>query len=635
MRSMTIFMVVLAASLAAQIPGSAKFPSPVTDSDLLCASNNFSQSLLVAINSTAAVIQVPSAVGLCVPSHITIGSASNGTFEIVRVVGKSGGVLSVIRGQEGTAAIAHQVGERVENRATAEHHNALAREVKAIAQYVLGLGVGGVGGGGIVWRGPWSSGTTYAANDAVSVTSGGITTSYVAIASHTNSTPPSPFWNPLASGSAGPSGAAGSKLYIQAGAPSAGTGIVGDWSIDQNAGALYEKTGTSTWTARGGLVSASTTGNAATASALAATPTLCAPGTAARGIDASGNSVGCLAAGGGGGVGTSSNGEFLANSSGFVAGVPGTGSGNVVRATSPTLVTPALGTPSSVVLSNATGLPVGTGISGLASGIATFLGTPSSANLAAALTDEVGTGAVVFESRLVANGTANQIGAMRTDGSEPVFKSMVCSATGITCSWSHSDSAITLNLSGAGGGSTTATWEREFTTRNATSGAGTPLGEFELSDGVSTVFVSNSGVIPWLGTTFEKNTGTPSVVLTSRLPTGYTAGSLKIALTTRTHPRGPSGETNGATGNVVVQAQAVCLAAADNANTDGAQTAANGTVVIPGDHRVVFTEITLPDSGCAAGEALQVRVERLRTNGGDTFPNTWILTSAKLVATTN
>jgi len=66
------------------------------------------------------------------------------------------------------------------------------------------------------------------------------------------------------------------------------------------------------------------------------------------------------------------------------------------NSTSPTLVTPILGTPVSVTLTNATGLPISTGISGLGSGVATFLATPSSANLAAALTDETGTGANVF-----------------------------------------------------------------------------------------------------------------------------------------------------------------------------------------------------------------------------------------------
>ena len=73
-----------------------------------------------------------------------------------------------------------------------------------------------------------------------------------------------------------------------------------------------------------------------------------------------------------------------------------TGSGALVFATSPTLVTPALGTPSSGTLTSCTGLPISTGVSGLATGVATFLGTPSSANLAAALTDKTGTGVNVF-----------------------------------------------------------------------------------------------------------------------------------------------------------------------------------------------------------------------------------------------
>ena len=51
-----------------------------------------------------------------------------------------------------------------------------------------------------------------------------------------------------------------------------------------------------------------------------------------------------------------------------------TGTGTVVAlATSPSFTTPALGTPSSATLTNATGLPISTGVSGLGTGVATAL----------------------------------------------------------------------------------------------------------------------------------------------------------------------------------------------------------------------------------------------------------------------
>ena len=47
-------------------------------------------------------------------------------------------------------------------------------------------------------------------------------------------------------------------------------------------------------------------------------------------------------------------------------------------------------------LADATGLPISTGVSGLGTGVASFLATPSSANLRTAVTDETGSGALVF-----------------------------------------------------------------------------------------------------------------------------------------------------------------------------------------------------------------------------------------------
>lgn len=90
--------------------------------------------------------------------------------------------------------------------------------------------------------------------------------------------------------------------------------------------------------------------------------------------------------------------QFAATTSAQLAGVISdeTGTGALVFATSPTLVTPAIGTPSSGTLTNCTGLPVATGISGFGTGVATFLANPTSANLDAAVPDHTGTGALVF-----------------------------------------------------------------------------------------------------------------------------------------------------------------------------------------------------------------------------------------------
>ena len=59
------------------------------------------------------------------------------------------------------------------------------------------------------------------------------------------------------------------------------------------------------------------------------------------------------------------NTRVLYNNSGVVGDYSISGTGNVAMTTSPTFTTPALGTPSAAVLTNATGLPINTGLTGL------------------------------------------------------------------------------------------------------------------------------------------------------------------------------------------------------------------------------------------------------------------------------
>lgn len=152
---------------------------------------------------------------------------------------------------------------------------------------------------------------------------------------------------------------------------------------------------------------------------------------------------------------------------------------------SPSFTTPNLGTPSGGTLTNVTGLPISTGVSGLGSGVATFLATPSSANLRTAVTDETGTGVLVFATSptLVtpALGTPSAI--------------VLTNATGLVLS-----SGVTgvLQIANGGTGTTNGISAAVQNALNLKTGAGnhlkrvTPTGAV---DGVNTVFTAPHDIV--------------------------------------------------------------------------------------------------------------------------------------------
>ena len=186
---------------------------------------------------------------------------------------------------------------------------------------------------------------------------------------------------------------------------------------------------------------------------------------------------------------------------------------NTVLFTNATLTTPILGTPQSGTLTNCTGLPVSTGISGLGTGVATFLATPSSANLRSAVTDETGTGALVFANTptlvtpVLGVATATSVNKMAITA--PATSSTLAVADGKTFTVNHS---LTL----AGTDTTTMTFPATSATIARTDAAQTFTGNQTFSGAIIGAVQALSG---------------PGAVNITTLTTAFTSTAAGNALT--------------------------------------------------------------------------------------------------------
>ncbi len=353
-----------------------------------------------------------------------------------------------------------------------------------------------------------------------------------------------------------------------------------------------------------------------------------------------------------------------------------TGSGNVVLATSPALVTPALGTPSALVLTNATGLPIG-GITGLGTGVGTALaagvsGTgsiclssgsscgaiSSVSNSDGTLTISPTTGAVVASLAL---GHANTWTGLQTFGTEISIGGVTPSgatgtgnivfATSPTLTTPNLGTPSAINLTNATGAPT---WNQNTTGTAAgltgcsvsTAGSlcywtGSAWAVFAGNNSGTAVLEENaSGVLSWGGgssTTFQAN-GTPltssstinfensaatnGLTLTFSNPS---AGNVQLGFTgTLTN----AGLTNSA---ITIAGTSVSLGGSTssfpNPGAIGGGTAAAGTFTT----LTANTELTTASGSCGSGTIAQCNGAPVSI-GANSVTETWTVGTGGVTA---